>query len=235
MLPFRDINPTRNFPLVTVSLIAANTLIFLYMFSLQQESQHALAAFINRAALFPAAITSTYRPPGALDPIWLSIFTSMFLHGGWLHLAGNMLYLWIFGNNVEDAMGPFRYILFYLLCGLVAALAQIVLTPADAARTPMLGASGAIAGVLGGYLVRYPRAQVETCVFFFIITVVRLPALIVLGFWFILQLAQGVASLGVPHQTGGVAVWAHVGGFLAGMIFINFFAKRDHSRYNTWY
>jgi membrane associated rhomboid family serine protease len=191
-----------------------------------------LRAFVERAALTPAALFGREVPHDVLQPVWLTVFTSMFLHGSPLHLGGNMLYLWIFGNNVEDAMGSGRFLLFYLLCGIAAAAAQVATAPYS--TIPMLGASGAVAGVLGAYLVRFPTAQVETCVFFFFITIIRLPALIVLGFWFLLQFTQGIAELGGVSDGGGVAWWAHIGGFVLGMLLINLFAQRRPARYNKW-
>lgn len=232
MLPFRDINPTRNFPLVTISLIVINTLVFLYMLSLQAQSADVLEQFVTRAALTPQYLTTGHAPAEVMHPIWLTVFTAMFLHGGPVHLAGNMLYLWIFGNNVEDIMGPVRFVCFYLLCGVVAALAQVAVAPHT--LVPMLGASGAIAGVLGAYLVRFPTAQVETCIFFIFVTIVRLPAIIVLGFWFLLQFSSGIAALHGAPTDSGVAVWAHIGGFLAGMLLVNLFAQRPRARYNEW-
>jgi len=231
MLPFRDINPTRNFPLVTISLIVVNTLVFLYMAALQFEGgEQAYLRFINHAALIPSRfLTQPNLDAVLVSGSWLTLFTSMFLHGGVLHLAGNMLYLWIFGNNVEDIMGSFRFLAFYLICGLVAATAQIYFSRAEP-NVPMLGASGAIAGVLGAYLVRFPSAKVDSCLLLpFFFTIVRLPAVIVLAFWFVLQLFSGTLSLaGSTHDgSGGVAWWAHIGGFLAGMVLVLIFAKRN--------
>ncbi|OPZ80915.1 MAG: Rhomboid protease GluP [bacterium ADurb.Bin429] len=208
-------------------------LVFLYMLRLETISSDVLRAFVERAALTPAALLGKDVPHDVLEPVWLTVFTSMFLHGGPLHIGGNMLYLWIFGNNVEDTMGSGRFLLFYLLCGVVAAVAQIATGPDS--TVPMLGASGAVAGVLGAYVVRFPAAQVETCIFFFFITIIRLPALIVLGFWFLLQFTQGVAALSGADPDGGIAWWAHIGGFVAGMLFINLFAKRHSVRYNNWH
>jgi membrane associated rhomboid family serine protease len=232
MLPFRDINPTRTFPVVTLSLIVINVLVFLYMVMLRNQGEAEYVAFIQRMALTPAALFGEPVPHQVLQPAWLTVFASMFLHGSIAHLAGNMLYLWIFGNNVEDSMGPVRFLLFYLLCGVAAAAGQVAVSPHS--TVVMLGASGAIAGVLGGYLVRFPAAQVETCIFFIFITVIRLPAIIVLGFWFLLQFAQGIGSLGGTEAQGGVAWWAHIGGFLAGMLLIHLFAKPVRPRYNKW-
>ena len=231
MLPFRDYNSSRSFPLLTLSLIALNTLVYFHMQSLALQGDHVLAHFEHRMTMVPAGVLG-YATVNSLQPAWLTIFTSMFLHAGFLHLAGNMLFLWIFGNNVEDIMGKMRYLVFYLLCGVIAAAAQIAANPHSV--IPVLGASGAISGVLGAYLVRFPRAQVDTCIFIFIyFTVVRLPAIVVLGLWFLMQLLMGATSLlGNPNQ-GGVAFWAHIGGFVAGMILVNLFAFPARERYNN--
>lgn len=245
MLPFRDYNPARTFPLVTISLIVFNILVYLYMFGLGQQSAAVLNNFVLHAAVIPAQYVAFFEGknpgPGAFQPVLLTTFTAMFMHGGWLHLLGNMLYLWIFGNNIEDIMGPVRFLVFYLLCGVLATAAYIGITlaymPPEAARVPALGASGAIAGVLGAYLVRFPRAQIDSCLFILIfITVVRLPAYIVLAGWFILQLFQGVASIlpGQQAQSGGVAFWAHIGGFVAGMVLLFLFQKRQ-PQYEYWH
>jgi membrane associated rhomboid family serine protease len=156
-----------------------------------------------------------------LIPAWATMFTSMFLHGGWMHLIGNMLYLWIFGNNVEDAMGHFRFIVFYLLCGVAAVFAQAL--PNSESTVPMIGASGAISGVLGAYLLLHPRAQVLVWVPLGFMRPIYLPAFIVLSFWFVLQLINSAMA---PSEGGGVAWGAHIGGFLAGMVLIPFFKYR---------
>lgn len=230
MLPLRDINPTRTFPLVTVSLIVVNTLVFLYMLAVAGQSGAAgLETLVYRAAVIPYEYTHHVDiGVHSLQPLWFTLFTSMFMHYGGVHLFGNMLYLWIFGNNVEDIMGHFRFLLFYLLCGLIAAGTYILVNPDS--RIPVLGASGAIAGVLGAYLVRFPYAKVDSCLFIFI---VRVPAVVLLAFWFILQLANGSASLLSPEQTGGTAWWAHIGGFLAGMVLVLIFGRhgRDYDYY----
>ena len=231
MLPFRDVNPTRNFPLVTVSLIVINTLMFLYMVALQVEGgSRAIEQFVNQAAILPSRFEGKPLDVILASGSWLTLFTSMFLHGGPIHLLGNMLYLWIFGNNIEDIMGPFRYIIFYLVCGLAAAVAQLLLWRGDP-TIPMLGASGAIAGVLGAYLVRFPYAKVDSCLLLpFFATVVRLPALVVLAFWFVLQLLSGTISLvGTTQSGGGTAWWAHIGGFLAGMLLVMLFVRRGRN------
>jgi len=165
-------------------------------------------------------------------PAFLTIFSSMFMHGGWLHIAGNMIFLWVFGNNVEDSMGRFRFALFYLLGGIAAALAQVAISPD--ATTPLVGASGAIAAVLGGYALLYPRARVLTLFFFFLIFFFEIPALVLLGLWIFLQFLPAVGQLASPDVGGGggVAYWAHIGGFLFGLAAIKLFAKRRSSEYD---
>jgi len=221
MLPLRDVNPTRTFPLVTIALIAVNVLVFIYELILGPQ----LEGFVQSWAIIPYEIThGVDLPPASIQPIYLTLITAMFLHGGIVHIAGNMLFLWIFGNNIEDAMGSLRLIVFYLLCGLVAAFAQIAVGPNS--DIPNIGASGAIAGVLGAYLLLFPRAEVQTLVFLgFFVRLVRLPALLFLGLWFVLQLFSGVAGLGM-EATGGVAWFAHIGGFIAGIVLINIFRRR---------
>ncbi|MDI6693255.1 MAG: rhomboid family intramembrane serine protease [Anaerosomatales bacterium] len=210
MIPIRDENPTRSFPIATVLIIAANLAVFLYEYSLDPVS---LQGFMSRYALWPDRLLAA--PLGAAA---FSVLTSMFLHAGWLHVLGNMLYLWIFGNNVEDRLGTARFVLFYLASGIVAAVAQVL--AAGPASIPVVGASGAIAGVLGAYLVLFPGASVVTLIpIFFFIEVARLPAFMVIGFWFLLQLGNGVASLGAATAAaGGVAWFAHIGGFVAGVL-----------------
>jgi membrane associated rhomboid family serine protease len=219
MIPIRDQNPTRHTPIVNYTLIAINIFVFL-IFLLAGSKQEAL---VYQFALIPANITNHPSVGNILD-----IFTSMFMHGGWAHIIGNMLYLWIFGDNVEDRMGSFPYLIFYLLSGVAASLAHILTNPGS--QIPTVGASGAIAGVLGAYLVMYPRSRILTFVplgFFMRLTLV--PASIVLGFWFILQLFSGLLTLGGP-DVGGVAVWAHVGGFVFGVVIAALFCKRNPPR-----
>ena len=216
MFPLKDDIPSRSFPVVTVGLIAVNVLVFLYELSLGEQ----LGPVLETWALVPAVWLS--NPARALP-----ILASMFLHGGWMHLLGNMLYLWIFGDNVEDRLGRARFLAFYLLCGLAAALLQVAISPGS--TVPMIGASGAIAGVLGGYLLLYPRARVLVLVPIFVfIRLIYLPAPLVLGVWFVLQLFSGAASLGASG--GGVAYWAHVGGFVAGLVLVKVMAKRGDPR-----
>lgn len=221
MIPLHDDRPTSIFPFVTVGIIVLCSLVFLWQVSLPPESQRAA---VYGLGMVPAVLLQGYQLPPALHlvPAPLTVITSMFLHGGWLHLIGNMLYLWIFGNNVEDSMGHGRYVVFYLLCGTLAALTQAVL--ASASHLPMIGASGAISGILGAYLLLHPKARILVAIplgIFF--PTMRLPAVAVLGFWFILQL---VSSMVASSQAGGVAWGAHVGGFIAGLALIPLFKYR---------
>ena len=214
-IPLKDYNPTKRFPIVTIVFIALNILIFFY----QVSSPEGLQYHVFRAGAIPYEIThftSLSEVPRLFPP--LTLLTSMFLHGGLFHLLGNMLYLWIFGNNIEDFLGPFRFIIFYLLSGLGASLTHIVFYPNS--QVPMIGASGAIAGILGAYLILYPGARVLTLVFlFFFIRIVPIPAAIILGIWFLAQLLN--VGLG-----GGVAWFAHIGGFLIGLGLIKLYMNR---------
>ncbi len=216
MIPLRDDNPTTIPPVVTIGIIVLCSLVFLWQQSLSQEAGiYAVYAYgVVPTVLFG---NDSLPPDIARIPPELSIVTSMFMHGGWMHIIGNMLYLWIFGNNIEDRLGHVRFVLFYLLCGAAAALAQSVVNTHS--EVPMIGASGAIAGVLGAYMVLFPRAHVLVLVpLGFFTQVMRLPALLVLGFWFVLQFIQG--GLMAPGEGGGVAYWAHIGGFVAGIALI---------------
>ena len=205
-LPLQDENPTRRVPALTIALIAINTAVFL----LTAASPQGLQAAVLKYGAVPEAVSRLSAP--------LTLLTSMFLHAGFLHLAGNMLYLWIFGNNIEDVLGPFRFIAFYLLCGLAASLTQIVSRPGS--QAPMVGASGAIAGILGAYLVLFPGARIRTFLFLIVfIRVVSIPAVVVLGLWLVLQ----ILNIGMG---GGVAWFAHIGGFVAGMALIRPFFPR---------
>lgn len=212
MIPLRDYIPTRRFPIVTVVFIVVNVAVFLFEVFLNLFGL--LDPFIFTFGVVPYRVTHQFDLIAAV-----SFISSMFLHGGFMHIAGNMLYLWIFGNNVEDAMGPARFLIFYFVCGILASLAQVMASPD--AQIPGIGASGAIAGVLGAYLVLYPHARVATLVPLGIfLHVAELPAVIVLGFWFVLQLFNGVLALGFP-QAGGVAWFAHLGGFVAGLLLVH--------------
>jgi len=222
MIPLKDDNPTRTFPFVTVGLIAANVLAFLYQLSLQATDDpgalKAAQAFVFEFGLIPCRLTGTCVAPSDFPSPIVTIFTSMFLHGGLFHIVGNMLYLWIFGNNVEDTLGHGRFLVFYLLAGVGAALAQTAVGPTS--KVPMIGASGAVSGVLGAYLILFPYASVLTLVTFgFFIRIVRIPAMIVLGFWIVVQFLNGLITFGVGER-GGVAWFAHIGGFLAGLVLL---------------
>lgn len=219
MLPLRDNVPTRRFPVVTVTVIVINVLV--YLLEVVLDLGGSLDDFLFRWGVIPYDVTRAFNLEEAL-----TLITAMFLHGGFMHIAGNMLYLWIFGNNVEDAMGRGRFVLFYLLCGVLASLAQIL--PAPSLRIPSIGASGAIAGVLGGYLILYPRARVSTLIMLGYFGRVReISAIWVLGFWFVLQLLNGLFSLTALESGGGGVAWfAHIGGFVAGLLLVRLFARR---------
>jgi membrane associated rhomboid family serine protease len=202
-------------PIVNWTIIGICIVVFTYEMLLPQRE---LEAFIFRFGAIPAEITQFQN--------LYSLLTSMFLHGGWLHLIGNMLFLYVFGDNIEDAMGHASYLLFYLLCGIAAALTQVALNTDS--TVPMIGASGAISGVLGAYIVLFPHGRVRALVLLgFFVQVIFLPAWVMLGLWFVLQLVSGVASLGVGADVGGVAFWAHIGGFIAGAALVWLFRDRD--------
>jgi membrane associated rhomboid family serine protease len=227
MIPLRDDQPTFSTPFVNYFLIALNIVIFLWEWSLGTQNHRALNSFLVQFGVVPhrmlAALSGHSSDPVAAGI--LPLFTSMFLHGSFLHVAGNMLFLWIFGDNVEDHLGHFNYLVFYLLSGVAAAITHILLNLNS--RLPTVGASGAIAGVMGAYFILYPRARVLTWFFVFVLW---LPAWLVLGYWFLLQFVA------VPEIAAtGVAVWAHLGGFAAGVILIKIFPERSHRyRYGTW-
>lgn len=203
--PYKDDNPRILVPVVNNGIIALNILVYLYQMILTSSGGDADVRFIYMFGLVPAQFHI------------ISLFTSMFLHGGLAHILGNMWFLWIFGDNIESALGHFRYAVFYILCGLAAGLAQVIINTDS--LIPMVGASGAIAGVLGAYLMRYPHAQVHVFVFiFFFFTTIKVPAIIVLGIWFLLQLTNGLGTLSLD-SAGGVAWFAHIGGFIAGVGF----------------
>ena len=219
MIPLKDNNPTRTFPFVTLTLIGLNCAVFIRQLLATRGFDYVVA----QMALRPYELSHlTDLPPETPIPLVLTVFTAMFMHGGFLHIIGNMLYLWIFGNNVEDVLGHTRFALFYLTCGVIASAAH-VLTNLNS-PIPMLGASGAIAGVLGAYFVRFPSARISVLIFFFFfIRIIRVPAVIVLGFWFLMQILQ--ASAGVAGE-GGVAWFAHIGGFVAGVILMTKYGRR---------
>ena len=270
MIPLRDNIPSDRFPVVTLTFVVINVLVFLFLqgpsFSLSSTESVDTKTVVEYGAipyrithpgeecdLVPAAATTSgsevlvcdgtpeYRealqagvPIEDLNqpPAFLTILTSMFMHGGWLHIAGNMIFLWIFGNNVEDSMGRLRYVFFYLLGGLAAALTQVAIDPD--ATVPLVGASGAIAAVLGGYALLYPRARVLTLFFFFFIFFIEVPALLLLGLWIFTQFLPAVGQLATPdiEGGGGVAYWAHIGGFLFGLATIKLFAHRRSAHYD---
>jgi membrane associated rhomboid family serine protease len=223
MIPLHDDNPTERTPFVTIAFIAACVLVFLYQASLPPDLGE---NFVYQYGAIPAVVFGQAQLPPFVTaaPPLATLVTSMFLHGGWMHLIGNMLYLWIFGNNVEDVMGHVRFVYFYVLCGILAALSHALIDPSS--TIPMVGASGAISGILGAYLLLFPRAQVLVLIPLGIFTrIMYVPAGFVLGMWFVLQLLSGGLSLG--RQGGGVAFFAHVGGFVAGLALIGLFKRPD--------
>ena len=218
MIPLRDVIPSRTSPVVTIALIVVNVLVF---FQEQALGQRELERVVFTHGFVPAQFS------------WLAILTSMFMHGGWMHLIGNMLSLWIFGDNIEDRLGHLRYLGFYLLCGVLAALAHFASDPAS--LVPTIGASGAIAGVMGAYFVLYPHSRVLTLVFLFVfVQVVEIPAVVFLGFWFFMQLVSGVGSTlatATGRAAGGIAFWAHVAGFGAGAGLVKLLARPQPPEY----
>ena len=218
MFPVSDVIPSRTTPYVTIGLIVANALAFLYEL---QMTDRELQVFVLRHGAVPAFLSLP------------SILTSMFLHSGWLHVGGNMLYLWIFGDNVEDRFGHLPFLAFYLICGAFAVAGQIVMNPYS--LVPMIGASGAIAGVMGAYFVLYPHSRVLTAVFIlFFLDLIEIPAIFFLGIWFLMQLFSGVGSIGAHAASGGVAFWAHVAGFVAGAFFGGIGRLRDRAMQRYW-
>jgi membrane associated rhomboid family serine protease len=231
VIPLKDDVPSQTAPVVTVALVGLNVAVFLYQLSLQLSgepgAQRVAEDFIREFGVTPCRLTGSCRvPDDALTPVF-TILSSMFLHGGFLHLGGNMLYLWIFGNNVEDTLGHARFVVLYLASGVGAALAQTLVAPAS--PVPMVGASGAVSGVLGAYLLLYPYASILTLVIFgFFWRFIHLPAMVVLGLWIVLQFLSGYLSLGAVGGEGGVAFFAHIGGFFIGMALL--FVLRPRAR-----
>jgi membrane associated rhomboid family serine protease len=238
MIPIRDDTPRYSTPYVTYFIIALNAVVFLFELSVGTQGRGALDSLIYEFGVVPRrferALAGTSGP--SLPALSLTILTSMFLHGGWLHIIGNMWFLWIFGDNVEDYLGHWKYLLFYLISGGGAAVLYILLDASS--KQPTIGASGAIAGVMGAYLVLYPKARVLTLVFLIVFfTFWWLPAWVFLGYWFVLQFLSGTATsiAGASQNTGGVAFWAHVGGFLAGILLIKLMPERPRRyRYASW-
>lgn len=236
MFPYRDENETQRPAIVTAAIIGVN--VFVWLFVQGGGSDYSLAKSVCELGLIPGELTASL-PVGTRFPMGPGLvcltdpgrqashlITSMFLHGSWMHLLGNMWFLWIFGNNIEDSMGRMRFIAFYLLTGLAAAFGQVLTNPASV--IPMVGASGAISGVMGGYLILYPRVRVYALVPIFVfITSIALPAWVMLGYWFLIQFVSGLAS---SSDLGGVAFWAHIGGFVAGVLLIKLFSRDDYIR-----
>jgi membrane associated rhomboid family serine protease len=229
MLPLRDNVPTRTFPIVTISLIAANAVVWFWELGGAGVTRH-----VFRDGFYPCSVSGPCVPPAPIHhlPWYEGAFTSMFMHASWSHIIGNMLFLWIFGNNVEDALGHVRFFLWYLAAGLAATAAQTFVTlhwaTQQEASVPSIGASGAIAGVLGAYFLLLPGAWVLTLVFFFI--PVEIPAVLFLGFWFLFQLWEGNYSITHPQAGGGVAFFAHVGGFVFGLLTVHLVRRRAWTR-----
>ena len=237
MIPYKDENPTDLTPVITVGIILVNALVWLLVQGAGVDAA-VLVRSVCELGLIPGEVLRTV-PPGTAVPLgpgmrclvtaqphWWTVLTSMFLHSGWLHIIGNMWFLWVFGNNIEDSMGHTRFVVFYLLSGVAAAATQIIVDTGS--RIPMVGASGAISGVMGAYILLYPRVRVHTLItlgFFF--TTVTLPAYVILGYWFLLQLLFGTVGA-ISGAQGGVAVWAHVGGFVAGLLLIKLFANSEY-------
>ncbi|MEW6214424.1 MAG: rhomboid family intramembrane serine protease [Nitrospirota bacterium] len=218
MIPYKDDNPTRTFPFFTIGIIALNIFVFLWQVASPSGTERIASAY----GAIPHYILTleTVQP---VHPI-LTIFSAMFMHGGVFHLAGNMLYLWIFGNNIEDRLGHLRFVIFYTFCGIVSAYAHAITQPHS--LIPMIGASGAVSGILGAYLLLFPRAGVYTIIFLgFFVQIVKIPAMVVIGFWAIIQFVNGLISTGLIKE-GGVAWFAHIGGFLIGLLTIRLWLPR---------
>ena len=221
MIPLRDVIPSRTTPYVTVGLIVVNVLVFIYELMLPEQQ---LDAFMLYFGLVPAAFS------------WVAVLTSMFLHAGFAHVGFNMLFLWIFGDNVEDRTGHGRFLVFYLLCGVAAALAQTAIRPDS--TVAMVGASGAIAGIMGAYIVLYPHSRIVTLIpIFFFFQIIEIPAIVFLGLWFVLQFISGIGSLAAAtggEPAGGIAFWAHIAGFLAGVSGVWVFRRPERQRVEWW-
>lgn len=218
MIPIGDDNRGRRIsPLVNISLIVANLLVFIYQITLPMTE---LERFVYEFGAIPADLVPAVQSPGAEQiPVYVTVFTSMFMHGGFAHFLGNMLFLWVFGDNIEDALGHVKYLLFYLLGGIAAVAGQVVVNPESA--TPMIGASGAISAVMAAYLVLFPTGSVRVLVFLVLPFIFFVPALVMIGVWFVLQFMAGIAALeGASDAAGGVAFWAHIGGFVAGAVLV---------------
>lgn len=219
MIPLKDTPKTRTFPYVNVSIIIINIIVFMRQLAMTNPDLH---SFVFSYGLIPQAVTGALSQ-GNISAVVSPLITYQFMHGGWLHIGSNMLYLWVFGDNIEDRVGHGKYLLFYLLVGSLAGFAQIAIEPGS--MVPIIGASGAVAGVLGAYLISCPRARVLALIPLFVIfTLAEIPAVIFLGFWFILQIFSGIASIGAAGVS--VAFWAHIGGFVAGLVLVSLFGKK---------
>ena len=233
MIPLRDANPTRRQPFVTIGLILASFVVFAWELGLLASGgSAALDAFITTYGVVPAELTAAWAAGDVASFETLTLITSQFLHGGWLHVLGNLLFLWIFANNIEDRLGRVAFLGFYLAGGVVAGLAQVWIDPTS--TVPTIGASGAIAATLGAYLVLFPRARITSLVFLgFFYQLIDVPAVIVLAFWFVLQLIDGIATIGATEMGGGIAFFAHIGGFVFGAVvagFIRWWSGRSRGR-----
>lgn len=223
MIPYKDDNPIKIIPVVTIFFIAVNIFVYIVQLMYGGSSRDFIFAF----GAIPHNI-ATFESSQPLHPL-LTIFSSMFMHGGLFHIGGNMLYLWIFGNNIEETLGHVKFFLFYLFCGIIAALSHTITTPNS--NIPMIGASGAVSGVLGAYLILFPMARIHTLIFLgFFIQIVRIPALIVIGFWAIIQIVNGLVTQGI--QQGGIAWFAHIGGFIAGLVIIKLWLLRRMKKWS---
>jgi membrane associated rhomboid family serine protease len=222
MFPLKDTIPSSSFPFVTIGIIVINFVVFLYELTLGPQ----LNTFINQYGVIPSHILTTLNKNWLyFIPASVPVFSSIFIHGGWMHIIGNMWYLWIFGDNIEDRTGHFRFFLFYVICGVAATVSHIIMNPAS--NLPTVGASGAIAGVMGAYLILFPRSRILTLIFLIIfIQIIEIPAIFFLGFWILLQVVSGSISSGLAQEGGGVAWWAHIGGFFVGLVIVFFFKKR---------
>lgn len=230
MFPLWDEMPTRRKPVITISLIIMNALVYYYQFFIAADS----IQFIHAFGLIPYELSQSVDivPPGP-SPIYLTVFSSMFMHGSFVHIFGNMLYLWIFGNNIEDYLGKFGFTFFYFFSGIFAALGQIMISPQS--QVPMIGASGAVAGVLGAYFILYPKSRITTLIFFgFFIRLIKMPALFVLGLWIVFQLIYGLSNLSLQGANSGVAYFAHIGGFVGGIILIQLFKARKRNHFYSF-
>ncbi len=213
MIPLKDINPTRTTPVVNIALIVANVAVFFYVVYASALAPGTESAFMMAHGTVPLRVSLFLQGRGTVETALLPLVTSMFLHGGLMHLAGNMLFLWVFGDNVEDDFGHIGYLIFYLVCGVGSGLIHVLFNLGS--RIPAVGASGAISGVMGAYAVLFPRHRILTFFFIFLIPV---PAILILGYWFAIQFLEGVNGIGMRAAGGGVAIWAHIGGFVMGVV-----------------